>query len=167
MVIDERKGVLKVIDWGLAEFYHPKSAYNVKVASRFYKGPELMVNYQYYDYSLDMWSFGCVLAEMIFKIFPFFCGEDNADQMHKIIEVLGTEGFMEYLSQYEITPPKEVMKRIPKTPSKKFESFINDGLTAAPQYLTVIDLLRNLLVYDHAKRLTAKECISHSFFRER
>ncbi len=56
---------LRLIDWGLAEFYHPKTEYNVRVASRYFKGPELLVDYQEYDYSLDMWSFGCMFASMV------------------------------------------------------------------------------------------------------
>lgn len=54
-----------MIDWGLAEFYHPDREYNVRVASRYYKGPELLVDLQTYDYSLDMWSLGCMFASMV------------------------------------------------------------------------------------------------------
>ena len=72
---------LRLIDWGLAEFYHPNQEYNVRVASRYFKGPELLVDYQYYDYSLDMWSLGCMLASMIFRKEPFFHGHDNYDQV--------------------------------------------------------------------------------------
>ena len=60
---------LRLIDWGLAEFYHPGQEYNVRVASRYFKGPELLVEYQEYDYSLDMWSFGCMLASMVSQFF--------------------------------------------------------------------------------------------------
>jgi casein kinase II subunit alpha len=56
---------LRLIDWGLAEFYHPKTQYNVRVASRYFKGPELLVDFQEYDYSLDMWSYGCMFASMV------------------------------------------------------------------------------------------------------
>ena len=56
---------LRLVDWGLAEFYHPGQEYNVRVASRYFKGPELLVDHQQYDYSLDMWSFGCMLASMV------------------------------------------------------------------------------------------------------
>lgn len=66
--IDHAYRKLRLIDWGLAEFYHPGQDYNVRVASRYFKGPELLVNYQYYDYSLDMWSLGCMLVSMIFKV---------------------------------------------------------------------------------------------------
>ena len=63
---------LRLIDWGLAEFYHPGQEYNVRVASRYFKGPELLVDYQEYDYSLDMWSFGCMLASMVRLISRIF-----------------------------------------------------------------------------------------------
>jgi len=56
---------LRLIDWGLAEFYHPRTQYNVRVASRYFKGPELLVDFQEYDYSLDMWSYGCMFASMV------------------------------------------------------------------------------------------------------
>uniref|UniRef100_A0A914HG98 non-specific serine/threonine protein kinase n=1 Tax=Globodera rostochiensis TaxID=31243 RepID=A0A914HG98_GLORO len=57
--------------------------YNVRVASRYFKGPELLVDYQCYDYSLDMWSLGCMFASMIFRKEPFFHGHDNYDQVGK------------------------------------------------------------------------------------
>ncbi|XP_064815784.1 casein kinase II subunit alpha'-like, partial [Oncorhynchus masou masou] len=80
VMIDHQTRKLRLIDWGLAEFYHPAQEYNVRVASRYFKGPELLVDYQLYDYSLDMWSLGCMLASMIFLKEPFFHGQDNYDQ---------------------------------------------------------------------------------------
>ena len=60
---------LRLIDWGLAEFYHPGTELHIRVASRYYKGPELLVGYKHYDYSLDIWSVGCILAAMVRIIF--------------------------------------------------------------------------------------------------
>ena len=65
VMIDHEKRQLRLIDWGLAEFYHPGTEYNVRVASRYFKGPELLVDFQEYDYSLDMWSLGCMFASMV------------------------------------------------------------------------------------------------------
>ena len=56
---------LWLIDWGLAEFYHPGKEYNVRVASRYYKAPELLISLQDYDYSLDMFSAGCLTASLV------------------------------------------------------------------------------------------------------
>ena len=55
-----------------------------------------------YDYSLDMWSLGCMLASMIFRKEPFFHGHDNYDQLVRIAKVLGTEELYEYLDKYQI-----------------------------------------------------------------
>jgi len=111
---------LRLIDWGLAEFYHPKTEYNVRVASRYFKGPELLVDFQEYDYSLDMWSYGCMFASMvgfsffgqhfvinrstlqIFRKEPFFHGHDNYDQLVKITKVLGTDELYAYIDKYNI-----------------------------------------------------------------
>lgn len=65
IVVDHSKRQLKLIDWGLSEFYIPNKDYNVRVASRPFKGPELLVDYKYYDYSLDIWSLGCIFGSMV------------------------------------------------------------------------------------------------------
>jgi len=44
-----------VIDWGLADFYHKDEEYNVRVATRHYKAPELLINWKEYNYSIDSW----------------------------------------------------------------------------------------------------------------
>lgn len=93
---------LRLIDWGLADFYLPKTKYNVRVASRCYKGPELLVDLQLYDYSLDMWSYGAMLAGMVFRKDPFFNGQDNHDQLVKITKVLGTQALDSYLQKYNL-----------------------------------------------------------------
>ena len=59
----------------------------MRVASRYFKGPELLVDLQDYDYGLDMWSLGCMFAGMIFRKEPFFHGHDNYDQLVKIAKV--------------------------------------------------------------------------------
>lgn len=65
IVVDQEKRVLKLIDWGLSEFYIPGFQYNVRVASRPFKGPELLLGYKEYDYSLDIWSVGCTLGAIV------------------------------------------------------------------------------------------------------
>ena len=57
------------------------------MASRYFKGPELLVDFQEYDYALDLWSLGCMFSGMIFKKEPFFHGHDNYDQLVKIAKV--------------------------------------------------------------------------------
>lgn len=154
IIINKEKKECKIIDWGLAEFYLPNTEYNVKVASRFYKAPELLVDYTYYDYSLDMWSFGCILAEYFFKKTPFFCGKDNFDQLTVISDILGREDLNLYLKKYQIVLPEG--SSISKLVKRK--SFTKD------LDKNVSNVIEGLLLYDHSSRLTAEECLNSELF---
>ena len=66
IIVDKESKTLRLLDWGLSEYYLPGKEYNVRVASRPFKGPELLIGYQKYDYSLDIWSTGCIFAAMVF-----------------------------------------------------------------------------------------------------
>jgi len=163
VMIDHEKKELRLIDWGLAEFYHPRQEYNVRVASRYFKGPELLVDYQCYDYSLDMWSLGCMLASMIFRKEPFFHGHDNYDQLVRIAKVLGTDELFEYIDKYQIELDPRFNDILGRHSRKRWERFVH----AENQHLVTaeaIDFLDKLLRYDHSDRLTAKEAMEHPYF---
>lgn len=163
IVIDHAQRKLRLIDWGLAEFYHLGQQYNVRVASRHYKGPELLVGFRKYDYSLDMWSVGCCIAAIIFKKDPFFYGHDNEDQLLKIMQVLGSEAVVDYVNKLKLPiqniPEDFLAKEIPRKPWSSFIS--SNTLLATPD---AIDLVDKLLVIDHTKRLTAQQALDHPFF---
>ena len=61
-MFDASKHKLRLIDWGLADFYEENKEFNVNVCALYYKGPEVLLNYSKYDYSLDMWGVGVTLA---------------------------------------------------------------------------------------------------------
>lgn len=138
-----------MIDWGLAEFYHKGTEYNVRVASRYFKGPELLVDFQEYDYSLDMWSLGAMFASMIFRKEPFFHGSSNTDQLVKIAKVLGTEELFEYLDKYDIELDSQYDDLLSRYPKKPWHSFVN---AENQRFVSneAIDFLDKLLKYDHA-----------------
>mgnify|MGYP003311597860 FL=1 len=153
VMIDHEKRQLRLIDWGLAEFYHPAKEYNVRVASRYFKGPELLVDLQDYDYALDMWSLGCMFAGMIFRKEPFFNGHDNYDQLVRIAKVLGTDELYAYLSKYRIELDPHLESLVGRHSRKPWSKFVN----ADNQHLVsseAIDFLDKLLRYDHQERLT-------------
>ncbi|KAG1658891.1 Casein kinase II subunit alpha [Nymphon striatum] len=163
VMIDHENRKLRLIDWGLAEFYHPGQEYNVRVASRYFKGPELLVDYQMYDYSLDMWSLGCMLASMIFRKEPFFHGHDNYDQLVRIAKVLGTEELFEYVNKYQIQLDARFNDILGRHSRKRWERFVH----SENQHLVspeALDFLDKLLRYDHQDRLTAREAMEHPYF---
>jgi casein kinase II subunit alpha len=163
VMIDHEKRQLRLIDWGLAEFYHPGREYNVRVASRYFKGPELLVDFQEYDYSLDLWSLGCMFAGMIFKKEPFFHGHDNYDQLVKIAKVIGTDELFEYVEKYDLELDSHydgILGRHSKKPFSRFITEDNNHLVSEE----AISLLGSLLKYDHQERPTAVEAQAHEYF---
>ena len=163
VMIDHASRTLRLIDWGLAEFYHPGVPYNARVASRYYKGPELLVDMLEYDYSLDMWSLGCMFAGMIFKLDTMFRGRDNDDQLVKIVDVLGWADFERYMAKYGLNVGafKELRSRRPS--KKPWASFVTKN-NAALATSDALDFLDHLLRYDHQERLTAAEAMAHPYF---
>ncbi|EMG49184.1 cka Casein kinase II subunit alpha [Candida maltosa Xu316] len=162
VMIDHNKKTLRLIDWGLAEYYHPGTEYNVRVASRYFKGPELLVDYRLYDYSLDLWSFGCMLASMVFMKEPFFHGKSNTDQLVQIVRVLGSNNLNKYLEKYHLKLGDEYedIGYYNRRPWERFVSDHNKNLVSE-EFLDFID---KLLRYDHQERLTAKEAMAHPYF---
>ncbi|OSD05406.1 kinase-like protein [Trametes coccinea BRFM310] len=163
IMFDRTRRKLRLIDWGLAEFYHPGIELHIRVASRYFKGPELLVGYKHYDYALDIWSSGCIFAAMLFRRENFFRGRDNDDQLLKIVKVLGSDDFERYLAKYGLylqTYDDELVQSHPKVPWTKFVTADNRHIVSTD----ALDLLDKLLRYDHAERLTAAEALAHSFF---
>lgn len=165
IIIDPKTKELRVIDWGLAEFYIPNQEYNVRVASRYYKGPELLVDNLLYDYSLDIWSLGCMFAGMIFKKEPFFHGNDNYDQLVKIAKVLGTDDLYKYIEKYNLVLDPHYSGLLGNFVKKPFLKFVNnENMHLCTS--DAVDLLSKMLIYDHEERILPKEAMEHDYFNE-
>eukprot|EP00802_Teleaulax_amphioxeia_P017686 Tamp_17851.p1 GENE.Tamp_17851~~Tamp_17851.p1 ORF type:complete len:346 (-),score=74.92 Tamp_17851:96-1133(-) len=163
VMIDHAQKKLRLIDWGLAEFYYPATEYNVRVASRYFKGPELLVDLREYDYSLDMWSLGAMFAGMIFRKEPFFHGHDNYDQLVKIAKVLGTDDLYAYLDKYDIQLDRHYDGILGRHARKSWHTFV----TRDNQHLVspeAIDFLDQCLRYDHKARITPTQALKHAYF---
>lgn len=122
----------------------------------------MLVDYRLYDYSLDMWSFGCMLASMVFMKEPFFHGKSNTDQLVQIVRVLGSKNFKKYLEKYNISLGEEY-EDIGYYNKRQWVRFMNENNKdlVSQEFLDLID---RLLRYDHQERLTAKEAMKHAYF---
>ncbi|GAA6057241.1 hypothetical protein JCM3770_003818 [Rhodotorula araucariae] len=163
ILIDHDQRKLRLIDWGLAEFYHPGVELNVRVASRYYKAPELLVEFTYYDYSLDIWSVGCTFGSMIFRRDPLFHGQSNDDQLVKIAKVLGTDDLWTYLDRYNLDLDPELEQAIESHSRKPWSRLVAHDNS---KYVNseALDLLDRMLVYEHTERGTAQELMAHPYF---
>ena len=82
---DEKRGLVKVIDFGSSCMEH-ETVYSY-VQSRFYRSPEVVLYYPY-DSAIDMWSLGCIAAELYLGL-PLFPAESERDLLSRMIEILG------------------------------------------------------------------------------
>ena len=158
-----RSGQIRIIDMGLSDLYTPGKQYNPSVASRHYKCPELLFEFLYYDYSVDIWSAGCVLAGLIFDADPFFDGSDTFDQIQKISSVLGSDEILQWVKKYKISLTKEMKKAIgkyKKRPLNDFRTKNNCNLCS----IDAVDLVTKMLTIDHQHRSSAADCLAHPYF---
>eukprot|EP00953_Heterococcus_sp_UTEX-ZZ885_P015528 8738-Heterococcus_DN1.PRE.1 len=114
VVIHKQSQQLRLIDWGLGDFYVPGKRYVRRVGSRYYKAPELLVGFSFYDYAIDIFSAGCVLAGLLLQREPFFRGRDNEDQLVRIACVLGTDGLHRFLRRYNVQLSAELLAAVGK-----------------------------------------------------
>lgn len=170
VLIDKTDMSLMLIDLGLADFFLPNMQYNVRVASRHYKAPELLLGNENYDYAIDLWGVGCILAGLLFRREPFFRGKDNLDQLGTIVAVLGTSDLHAYISKEKVDVEPAIRDVIGKysllgSGKKQWSQMAHESTDDS--YIPCadgLDLLSRLLVYDHTTRLTAKQAMAHSFF---
>lgn len=144
---------LKICDFGLARIQDPQmTGY---VSTRYYRAPEIMLTWQKYTVAVDMWSVGCIFAELL-EGKPLFPGKDHVHQFQIITELLGT-------------PPDDVIETIcsentlrfvNSLPRRERRSFKDRFATVEP---LALDLLEKLLVFDPRKRLTAEEALKHPY----
>ncbi|KAF5668389.1 hypothetical protein FHETE_5325 [Fusarium heterosporum] len=141
VVIDHQHRKLRLIGWSSAEFYEPGKDFNLCVGH--FKSPELLLCYERYDYSIDMWSFGAMLVSMIFRKEPFFHGNSCIDQLLAAARVLGTESLHRFVAEFEIQMDQEdigILRNHPRQPWREFVSSENQHL-ATEEAIDLVDRL--------------------------
>lgn len=156
LLLNPATGVLKLCDFGSAKILvagEPNVSY---ICSRYYRAPELIFGATNYTTNIDVWSTGCVMAELMLGQ-PLFPGESGIDQLVEIIKVLGT-------------PTREQIKTMnPNYMEHKFPQIKPHPFTKVFRPRTPTDaiaLISNLLEYTPTARLAAPEALVHEFFDE-
>lgn len=153
---------MKLIDFGQAIFYKPKSEQSHKVNCRFFKAPELILEYPYYHYSVDIWAAGMIFASIIFQKYPFILSENLFEQFIKTIEIFGSDQLLKFHLQYGLKMPEEFNNNEFK--KQNFSTFVND-FNKHLATTEAVNLVSKLLVFDPQKRISAAEALKHPFFK--
>jgi len=151
-----RKGELKLADFGLARaFGIPVRSYSHEVVTLWYRAPDVLMGSRKYSTPIDIWSAGCIFAEMATGK-PLFPGTNTSDQLLKIYKILGTATEKIWPSIIELPDYKSDLGIFP---AQKITSIVT-GLDEDGY-----DLLDKMLVYDPSQRITAQKAMAHNYFQ--
>ncbi|CAD2214137.1 cyclin-dependent kinase [Angomonas deanei] len=151
--------VLKLADFGLARAVQvPIRTYTHEVVTLWYRAPEILLGEKHYSPAVDMWSVGCIFAELA-RGKVLFRGDSEIGQLFEIFQVLGTPADMEG-SWPGVSILPDYRDVFPKWPPKRLSSVM-------PQLeADAVDLLAKMLKYNPSERITAKEALQHPWFND-
>ncbi|KKK14908.1 mitogen-activated protein [Aspergillus ochraceoroseus] len=153
---------LKICDFGLARGFsidpEENAGYMTEyVATRWYRAPEIMLSFQSYTKAIDVWSVGCILAELLGGR-PFFKGRDYVDQLNQILHYLGTPN-EETLSRIGSPRAQEYVRNLPFMPKIPFHRLFPNANPDA------LDLLDRMLAFDPSSRISVEQALEHPYLQ--
>ncbi len=156
-------GVLKLGDFGLArvhqtttlETQHLPADYSHEVATRWYRAPELLFGARRYGNEVDLWAVGCIFAEL-FTFSPLLPGENDIDQLYRVLRVLGTPDVHSWPELSELPDYNKIV--FPTLPPVPLHEILPDVPADA------LALIQKFLVYRPQQRITAAQALLDPYF---
>uniref|UniRef100_I3LXI1 mitogen-activated protein kinase n=1 Tax=Ictidomys tridecemlineatus TaxID=43179 RepID=I3LXI1_ICTTR len=153
---------LKICDFGLARIADPEHDHTgfltEYVATRWYRAPEIMLNSKGYTKSIDIWSVGCILAEMLSNR-PIFPGKHYLDQLNHILGILGSPS-QEDLNCIINMKARNYLQSLPSKTKVAWAKLFPKSDSKA------LDLLDRMLTFNPNKRITVEEALAHPYLEQ-
>lgn len=150
---------LKICDFGLARVSNPEENHGgfltEYVATRWYRAPEIMLSWKEYTKAIDMWSVGCIFAELLARK-PLFPGRDYIHQLHLITDLIGTPSDAD-MANIGSEKARRYIKTLPQKQPVPLEKLFPEATPAA------IDLLGKMLIFNPQRRITVEEALAHPY----
>lgn len=148
---------VKIGDFGLAREMNSRPPFTEYIATRWYRAPEILLRSNHYNYAVDLWAVGCIMAEVMSRS-PLFPGKNDVDQLYKICAVIGV-------------PTREMWPEgmeLARHCGFKFPSFKPLGLTRVLHASNpkAIELIAALLAWNPDDRPSAVEALQFPFFTD-
>lgn len=156
LLVNPHTHQLKICDFGSAKMLVPGEPNISYICSRYYRAPELIFGATEYTTAIDMWSAGCVLAELLLGQ-PLFPGESGVDQLVEVIKILGTPT----REEIKCMNPNYTEFKFPQIKAHPWHKVFHKRMP--PE---AVDLVSRLLQYSPNLRCTALEACAHPFFDE-
>jgi len=153
-----QEGILKLGDFGLARaFGIPVKNYTNEVVTLWYRAPDILLGSKNYSTSVDIWSIGCIFVEMLNQK-PLFPGSSEQDQLKKIFKIMGTPDSTKWPG----------ISELPDWKPENFEKYPGEPLSKVCPKLDPegLDLLDKMLKCNPSERISAKQAMTHSYFKD-
>lgn len=159
MLVSLKNKTLKIIDWGLGDFYDPDQSYSPRVGTKSYKAPELLFLSKKYNEKIDIWASGCVMANLMFGTQSFFAAHDNDGVLQRHVRFFGHKRMKKIAKKYKYKKT---------VPFYHNQSFLEYALPTTRHLFTnqSLDLLDQLLTPEIELRPYASEALENPFFQK-
>jgi len=149
--------LLKICDFGLARIEERSTLgfMTEYVATRWYRAPEVILTWKQYTKAIDVWSVGCIFAELLGRK-PIFQGRDHIHQITRTIEIIGSPS-EEDISHIGSEQARDFIRSLGNRPKVPFAKFFPRASPAA------IDLLDKMLTFNPSKRITVEAALTHPY----
>ncbi|KAF8279712.1 cdc2-related kinase 9 [Trypanosoma cruzi] len=167
-ILISHEGVVKLCDFGLGRLYREGEELTANVVTLMYRAPELHFGVRDYSHKMDVWSLGCIMAELFLKM-PLFRAEEEVKHFAAICDIIGIPTEETFSGLYKMPELLRIMRSLSKynrenNLSRVFAKSHHAGASTLPA--SGLDLLQCIFRWNPLDRLSARDALNHVFFHE-